>query len=153
MPCPTPCTVCSLNQNQITCTQCISFPGVIYNIFNGTCRSNQSSYVSLTGNSFGSLWSASERPSDPYSNCGTYRVLGGISIGIANSFFTYTVTNLPVHSTIYITFNMLLIDQSPQSTYQYGINLDNQNTTSQPIVIPAQGTNECGGAGIEYLKR
>ena len=88
-----------------------------------------------------STWFASERPSNPYSTCGNYLLLGGISIGIANSYFRYTVTNLPVHNTVYVNFNLLLIDQNPQDTFQYGISIDQQNITSTPVLVPTQGTN------------
>jgi len=46
-----------------------------------------------------------------------------------------------VHSNVYLTFNLLLIDQNPQNSYHYGIGLDSQNLTSQPIIIPISGTD------------
>lgn len=87
--------------------------------------------MTLAGESFGSEWTSSENPSNPYSFCGSYLLLGGISIGVANSVFTYTVANLPVHTTVFINFNLFIIDQNPQNVYQYGIRIDQQNIINQ----------------------
>jgi hypothetical protein len=76
---------------------------------------------------------------NPTSLCSYYQLLGGLSIGVANSYLQYTATNLPTHSNIYLFFNLLLIDQTPQDTYQYQLTLDSTTIQAQ-FAIPLQGT-------------
>ena len=120
----------------------------------GTCSSNQTAVESLTGNAPNfnvANWQSSEVLVDPFSTCGIYSILGGISIGIANSFFSYTINNLPVHSILHVSFNLLLIDQTPQDNYQYQISVDNV-LRSISFIIPTSLTNECGSSQPELLR-
>ena len=56
---------------------------------------------------------------DPVSQCGYYSLLGGPSIGMAYSFFTYSISDLPVHSSVVLRYNMMLLDQQPNDLFTY----------------------------------
>ena len=87
-----------------------------------------------------STWTSSAVLVNPTSSCGAYDLLGGLSIGRANSFFSYTINNLPVHTLLHVVFNSLLIDQNPNDQYEYSVEVDGVPQLIR-FNIPAQGTN------------
>ena len=152
-PCPAACQACSITSGVVVCSACKNLNGVIYSLTPlGQCQSNQFSMSLLTGSTFSiSSWSSSAVLTNPVSTCGAYQLLGGLSIGRANSQLTLTVSNLPVHTIVHVIFNALIIDQNPQDSFQYSISVDNI-TQQVNFNIPAQGTNECGSTQVEYLR-
>ena len=153
-PCPTECQACSFTNGVVACSSCKNLNGINYKLVQGGCQTTQNQYKTLTGSasSFNfSTWTSSAVLVNPISSCGAYDVLGGLSIGIANSFFSYTITNLPVHTLLHVVFNALLIDQNPNDQYEYSVEVDGVSQVIR-FSIPAQGTNECGSTQIEYLK-
>lgn len=90
---------------------------------------------------------------NPTTFCGFYELLGGISIGTAGSYFTYTALDLPVHYNLYLRFNLLLIDQTALDTYQYQISVGTSSLLRSFTIAGTGLTNECGGQQIEYLRQ
>ena len=77
-----------------------------------------------------------------------YPLVGGVSIGVANSYLSYTANDLPSHSHIYLFFNLFLIDQTPMDTYQYMVKVDSSSQLVSFTIPNTNVTNECGGAQI-----
>lgn len=123
-------------------------PGVTVTLTNGECRSSQYYLITLVKKSSEPFelgtWESSEVAINPTTYCGQYQLLGGVSIGRANSVLTYTIQNLPLHTKLYLRYNLFLIDQNQGDTYQYTILLDSQSTTRQFTIPSVNTTNECG---------
>jgi hypothetical protein len=140
----------------VLCTACKTFniSSIQFTLTQGQCHSNQTFFETLTGTassfSLGN-WSSTQVATNPTSTCGYYQLLGGISIGIANSQFSYSIGNLPVHNNVQLSFNLLLIDQNPD-TYQYTLSLDGVVRTIS-FVIQGTANYECGGTQREFLRQ
>ena len=74
------------------------------------------------------------------SQCGFYSVVGGISIGVAGSTLSKTYTNLPVHTTLYLSFTLFLIDQVLGDTNSYQLMIDNNVQNPSVAIAAANGT-------------
>jgi hypothetical protein len=73
--------------------------------------------------------------------------VGGISIGVSGSALSKTYTNLPVHTTLYLSFTLFLIDQALADTNSYELSIDNNAQYPSITIAAASGTdltNECG---------
>jgi hypothetical protein len=96
-------------------------------LINGTCNITQfykSSLSNFEKDFDASSWKSSEVSFNPVSLCGTYKLLGGISIGVAKSLYTYTIADLPVHTIVYLYYTLFLIDQTQLDIYQYQLQVD-----------------------------
>lgn len=88
--------------------------------------------------------------------CGFYSLVGGISIGVSGSTLTKTYYNLPIHTTLYLSFTLFLIDQVYNDTSNYQISVDNNVQNPSFLIIAANGTqltNECGDSNPEFVVR
>lgn len=154
-PCPTTCQSCSYTTT-LACTACRTMAGITFALVNGQCNTQQFSLSTLVKNTSGGFqlgtWTSSEVTVNPVTFCGQYQLLGGISIGRANSLLTYSSSELPLHSRLYLRYNLLLIDQNPLNSYQYSISLDSQSTARQFTIPSSNTTNECGSTQVDYLK-